>query len=171
VAVCSNSPPKCVRVLSLIIPLAVGGTPLSLWEPKGILYERAVSITKSVNGTIDGILWHQGESDAVNTTLSSSYASRFSRMIKEIRIDLNNESLPVVAGELGRFLCDNETRFPNHEDINSALYQVAHEVSNVYIVSSEGLSHKGDTLHFDTQSLREFGRRYAAAYQSQRSNL
>jgi hypothetical protein len=31
------------------------------------------------------------------------------------------------------------------------------------VVSSSGLTHKGDQLHFDSPSLRELGRRYAQA--------
>jgi hypothetical protein len=31
------------------------------------------------------------------------------------------------------------------------------------VVESTGLKHKGDDVHFDTASLREFGKRYAAA--------
>jgi hypothetical protein len=31
-------------------------------------------------------------------------------------------------------------------------------------VSAEGLQHKGDKLHFDADSYRELGRRYAATY-------
>jgi hypothetical protein len=33
-------------------------------------------------------------------------------------------------------------------------------------VSSSGLTHKGDELHFDARSLREFGRRFGLAYLS-----
>jgi hypothetical protein len=29
------------------------------------------------------------------------------------------------------------------------------------LVTAEGLTHKGDTLHFDAASARELGRRYA----------
>ena len=31
-------------------------------------------------------------------------------------------------------------------------------------VSAEGLKHKGDKVHFDAASYREFGKRYATAY-------
>jgi len=31
-------------------------------------------------------------------------------------------------------------------------------------VNSDGLSHKGDQVHFDSKSYKELGRRYAAAY-------
>ena len=36
--------------------------------------------------------------------------------------------------------------------------------TRVAFVSSQGLTHKGDVLHFDSPSLREFGRRYAHAF-------
>ncbi len=34
---------------------------------------------------------------------------------------------------------------------------------NADVVDSAGLKHKGDGVHFDTPSLREFGVRYATA--------
>ena len=37
------------------------------------------------------------------------------------------------------------------------------QVSNTAVVVSSGLKHKGDDVHFDTASLREFGKRYAKA--------
>jgi hypothetical protein len=36
-------------------------------------------------------------------------------------------------------------------------------VDHCAFVSAEGLAHKGDKIHFDSASYREFGRRYAAA--------
>lgn len=39
----------------------------------------------------------------------------------------------------------------------------AKEIPNMKVVSSEGLVHKGDKLHFDTPSLRTLGLRYAEA--------
>ena len=38
------------------------------------------------------------------------------------------------------------------------------KVANAAFVNSDGLKHKGDKVHFDAESLREFGRRYAAAF-------
>ena len=36
-------------------------------------------------------------------------------------------------------------------------------IDHCAFVSAEGLAHKGDKIHFDSASYREFGRRYAAA--------
>ena len=38
------------------------------------------------------------------------------------------------------------------------------EVPHTAFVSSDGLKHKGDKVHFDAESYRELGRRYAKAY-------
>ena len=37
-------------------------------------------------------------------------------------------------------------------------------VPHTAFVSAEGLRHKGDKVHFDAASYREFGKRYAEAY-------
>jgi len=39
-------------------------------------------------------------------------------------------------------------------------------VPHTAYVSAEGLKHRGDKLHFDSASCREFGRRYFDAFQS-----
>jgi hypothetical protein len=48
--------------------------------------------------------------------------------------------------------------------VNEQLAQLAVNGTRVAFVSSQGLTHKGDVLHFDSPSLREFGRRYAHAF-------
>ena len=55
-----------------LIPCAVGGTPLSRWESDGDLYKYAIARAKAAmkDGTIKGVLWHQGEIDAMNKTIT-----------------------------------------------------------------------------------------------------
>ena len=48
--------------------------------------------------------------------------------------------------------------------VNSALAQLSTEVPLYGCASAAGLTDKGDSVHFDSQSLRDFGRRYAAEY-------
>lgn len=149
-----------------LIPAAVGGTPLERWMPGADLYERAVEITRRALdwGELQGILWHQGEGDSGLIERASSYAERFSRMIASMRSELGAEDAPVVAGELGRFLkqFDGAEYF---EIVNSALGDCVGRIPLYGIASSEGLSDKGDFVHFDAISLREFGRRYTEAYE------
>jgi hypothetical protein len=148
-----------------LVPCAFGGTPLKRWQHGGDLYSNAVYRAKLAlrDGTLKGILWHQGESDAGASTNANTYADRLTGMIKDIRTDLASPDLPFVAGQIGEFLYD---RGPDHSPyarvVNAALADLPNKVSATGCALSKGLKHKGDDLHFDAPSQREFGRRYAA---------
>lgn len=148
-----------------LVPCAVGGTPLQRWMTGADLYERAVSITRDAlrGGILKGILWHQGEGDSGLLERASSYAERFTKMIASMRSDLGEERAPAVAGELGRFLKDYQG-INYFEMVNRAFHECAGLIPLYGAASSEGLGDKGDFLHFDAVSLREFGRRYARVY-------
>jgi len=149
-----------------LVPCAVGGTPLKRWQSGGDLYSNAVHRARLAmqNGTIKGILWHQGESDSGSTTNAHTYGDRLARMIEDIRADLAAPGLPVVVGQIGEFLYD---RGPDHSPyarvVNAALAALPDKVPATACAPSKGLNHKGDQLHFDAAAQREFGRRYAAA--------
>ncbi|HVU25396.1 MAG TPA: sialate O-acetylesterase [Opitutus sp.] len=141
-----------------LIPAAFGGTSLDQWKPGGQLYTDAVARAKEAmkSGKLAGILWHQGENDATDHT-AGTYVARFATMIAQLRHDLGAEDVPVVVGELGRF-------FANNGDINAVLAEVPQHVPHCALVSSEGLTDKGDQIHFSTPAYHELGRRYARAW-------
>jgi hypothetical protein len=141
-----------------LIPAAFGGTALDEWVPGGKLYTEAVARTREAmkRGKLVGILWHQGEADSA-APKAATYGERFSNMIAQLRLDLNAPDVPVVVGETGRFRAEPAA-------INAALAAIPKSVPHSAFVSAEGLTDKGDKTHFDTSSLREFGRRYAAAW-------
>ena len=155
-----------------LLPCAVGGTPLRRWMPGADLYENAVRIAHSAlqGGRLRGILWHQGEADAKTRDDASSYGRRFVEMVQALRTELAAEDVPLLAGELGSFLrehpgCDY------FETVNRHLRELEGVLGNYAFVSAEGLGDNGDTLHFHSAALREFGRRYAErflAYSSER---
>ncbi|MEZ6141531.1 MAG: sialate O-acetylesterase [Zavarzinella sp.] len=150
-----------------LIPSAVGGTPLSRWVKGGDLYQQAVKRTQPALkvGVLKGILWHQGESDSNNEMNATTYAKRLSGMISDLRADLKSDDAPFVAGKLGLFLPEGKGKPALWKTVNEQLDEVARTTSKVMVVSSEGLKHKGDQVHFDTASLEIFGRRYAEAMQ------
>lgn len=152
-----------------LIPCAVGGTPLSRWVKGGDLYEQAVARAKLAlkDGELKGILWHQGESDSGNERLALSYAERLAGMVKALRVELGAGDVPFVAGQLGGFLkrADKEGKPSFWPEVNGQLAAAVKTVPRAALVESAGLQHKGDGVHFDTASLREFGQRYAAAMQ------
>ncbi|MSU51139.1 MAG: sialate O-acetylesterase [Opitutus sp.] len=143
-----------------LVPCAKGSTQLDLWIPGTSLYANAVKRTRAAlqHGRLAGVLWHQGEGDSARQ-LESTYAERFAAMIAQLRRDLNAPDAPVIVGELGTFW-----RTP--EPMNQVLRDLPALVPRSACASSAGLSDKGDRIHFDAESLREFGRRYATAFLS-----
>ena len=89
-------------------------------------------------------------------------------MIRALRRNLGgSQPIPVIVGELGRFLAsheEGETLFAGCQAINDALKRAAETLPATGFVSSEGLKDKGDFVHFDAPSLREFGYRYGREY-------
>lgn len=150
-----------------VIPCAVGGTPLERWEKGGDLYLQALERARLAmkDGTLKGILWHQGEGDSGDEGKSKSYADRLSRMVADLRADLGAGEVPFVAGKLGLFLAkETKEGKPSYWPlVNEQIASIPARVPKSAVVESDGLQHKGDVVHFDTPSLREFGHRYAEA--------
>jgi len=156
-----------------LIPCAVGGTPLHRWQKGGDLYEQALVRARLAmkDGTLQGILWHQGEADSGDEATARNYAARLAQMIADLRADLGAGEVPFVAGKLGEFLS------PTGKDgtpsfwpvVNEQLATIPAQVPQTAVVDSAGLQPKSDQVHFDTASLREFGKRYAQAMKHLRS--
>ena len=152
-----------------LIPCAVGGTPLARWMKGGDLYTQAVARTRTAlaDGTLRGILWHQGERDAFEEETARSYGDRLAGMVADLRADLGAGEVPLVVGQLGEFL-PNPThpgKYAFSKLVNEQLTALPGRVPSAAVAESAGLTARGDDLHFDTPSLRTFGVRYAAAMQ------
>ena len=150
-----------------LIPCADGGTKLSQWMPGEILYDNAVNNAKLAQRTseIVGILWHQGENDSHFEEDANTYQQRFTEMITRLRKDLGNEKLPVIVGELGRFAASYQNGKLKYMDIvNEALRTMPFVIENCGFASSEDLTDRGDSIHFNSVSYRIFGKRYFNEY-------
>ena len=147
-----------------LVPCAVGGTPLRRWVRGADLYSNAVARAQAAAtaGTIAGILWHQGEGDAGAKNNSDSYGERLTKMIADIRADLNAPNLPFVVGQIGEFNYNREGNpLPFARDVNETLAKIPKTVLKTGCALSKGLAHKGDQVHFNSEAQRELGRRYA----------
>jgi hypothetical protein len=153
------------------IPAACGGSPISTWAPGEYFdgthshpYDDALSRTRAAlpKGTLVGVLWHQGESDRT-AELAPRYERALTELIARFRSDLRAPKLPFLIGQLGQFPgagpWDEFAR-----QVDQAQRNVTTHVPLTGFVSSDGLTSKADNLHFDAHSLREFGKRYAAAW-------
>jgi hypothetical protein len=152
-----------------LIPCAVGGTPVSRWQPGADLYEQALARARIAlkNGRLKGILWHQGEAECGNEKNARDYAKNLGAVVAGFRRDLSAPDVPFVAGELGEFLYERKDhQEPFARIVNEQINLLPSLVPHTAAVSSAGLQHKGDELHFGTEAQKELGRRYFAAFQS-----
>ncbi len=145
-----------------LIPCAVGGTSINVWQPGG--YDKAtnthpyddmlVRLKEAQKwGTIKGVLWLQGESDS-SPEKAKDYLQKLKVLIERIRTETGNNSLPFVAGELGRYN-------PQYENINVLLKKLPKLVKHTAVACSKDLVDKGDKTHFDAASATEYGKRFA----------
>jgi len=153
-----------------LIPCAVGGSPIDTWRP-GAFYpptkshpwddamRRARLALKS--GVLKGILWHQGESDSTDV-LAPAYEAKLHDLIVRLRRELGAAEVPFLAGQMGQF--PDRPWDDAYRQVDKAQRDLAAKVPHTAFVSSAGLRHKGDKVHFDAASYRELGKRYAEAF-------
>lgn len=150
-----------------LIPASDGGSAISEWQKGEALYEHAIFLAKMAMkiSNLKAILWHQGEADC-NSERLVHYKERFNKMADDLKADLGLPDIKIYIGGLGDYLLDNtlDPNYVNVPQMNKILREIADERRDTVFVSAEGLTPKDDILHFNTESLREFGRRYFEAY-------
>lgn len=154
-----------------LIPTAVGGSSINHWyqdslfqQTKTYPYNDMIKRAKEAmtQGTLKGILWHQGESDSNTEFDMKSYRQKFEAMLDSMKQDLGIESIPIVMGEIGYFFYPKATYA---KQINGVIAEIAASQQCIGLVTSENLNHKGDSTHFDSDSYHALGIRYAAKMQ------
>jgi len=146
-----------------VVPTAVGGTSIQQWVDT--LADEAIFRIKhaSSKGKIKGILWHQGESDAcVSKENVETYGTRLVSLLEKLRHACGT-CVPIMLGEIGTFVADRKG-FTFVKEINEIICDTPKTLDNAYSVRSANLGHKGDSLHFDAESARKMGLRYAQAF-------
>lgn len=149
-----------------LVPCAVGGSSVEQWLGDStyrnvILYTNLLKKVKAAAeyGTIKGLLWHQGESNAGGNY--KNYRQKLESLFTKIRRDVNNTELPVYAGELSSFL--NRETNPFADSVNNDLHVLSASLKNMYVIKTGDLTSKPDTIHFDSRSQRIMGKRFAEA--------
>ncbi len=152
-----------------VIPCAVGGSAIEQWL--GDETFRGVQLLSNFKskvaeaqkkGTIKGILWHQGESNA-KPELIPNYAANLNELTVTFRSIAENDSLPIFIGQLGSYASPIEKR-NRWGSINSVISDFTQTVTHTYVINTQDLVHKGDTVHFDSKSQRLMGKRFAIKY-------
>jgi hypothetical protein len=155
-----------------LVPCAAGGTTVDNWlgddyfgfTGKFNLYSNLINRARRAakNGPILGMIWHQGESDAT-AGLYSTYQGKLEKLFKRIRTDLDLPDMPIVAGELGRYLVNNNS-YPRWEAINTSINNLKTVLPHYAVASSTGLVSNSDNTHFSSASQNSFGILYAGLF-------
>ena len=87
-----------------LLPCAYGGKRMDLLKAGSGLYNGVVAKCKFAQetGTIKGVLWHQGESDAFNEDRCAVYEEHLHEMIAALRKDIGEPDLPFATPVLCR---------------------------------------------------------------------
>lgn len=145
-----------------LVPCAAGGSGIDQWksgefweQTKSYPYDDTLVRTRLAlkDGTLKGILWHQGESDS-DPEKATVYQDKLNTLVLTLRKEFHTPSVPFIAGEIPDFR-------NNSKDINQAIHNAKKLIPQYDVVSAKGFTPLPDNVHLDARSQREFGKRYA----------
>ncbi len=157
-----------------LIPCAMGGA-LAMWDPKERDKNRYGFVErhiKSAGGRIKGILFFQGEQDAIfgderQTVTKPSliypirtYAQQFKTFIEEARKDFQNPEMPVIFAQICRHHGGKKDRDIGWEIIREEQRLIPEILPHSHCVPSVDLG-LVDGLHIDYDSMKRVGERMA----------
>lgn len=146
-----------------LVPTAVGGSPISLWDPRqdGALYRRMQQITAQLTEGYCGVLWYQGCEDTNLPERAASYEENFTEMVSRWRKDAGNDALVFLTCQLNR--CLEKSDAENDRSwgmVREAQRQAARKIPNCYIVPTSDIP-LSDPIHNSAQGNLLLGERIA----------
>jgi sialate O-acetylesterase len=184
-----------------IIGVATGGPAAKTWSPDfkekpvpGDTYPRRYIYQPLVKriiqaggwGRLKGVVWYQGESDAVELPSAAKvYENSLGKFIDRLRIDTGNPDLPFIIvqidrqvstlapgqpgkSKLGEEMADALATYTEAwEHVRDVQRQMADNRKNVYVVSAIDLGDMVDPIHLEYESFRKLGLRIAEVALSQ----
>lgn len=157
---------RTTRSVVGLIPVAVGGTSLDAWssarkaDPES-LYAKMLARVKASGMKPEGILWYQGEADAVGKPeAAATYAARLDAWIADVRKDLGDPELPIVAAQLCRYVVDRDANGWNA--VQEVQRLLPSRVARTECVATIDLP-LDDPIHLSAHAERRLGVRFAKA--------
>ena len=154
-----------------LIPCAKNASGIIEWQRNRsdqTLYGSCLKRARAASpmGQISGILFFQGEADALDPVQypdpkphPEEWASLFSTFVTEFREDLNQPNLPVIYAQIGS--TSSPEAFINWEIVKEQ--QASASLPMTIMITTDDLPLM-DGVHFTTDSYRIIGSRFADAY-------
>jgi hypothetical protein len=128
------------------------GSPISRWDPgedgkaAAPMYRDLVRRIHASTGTFKGLIWYQGESDALTPGAADRYGDALVRVLTGIRRETRRPDLPVICVQIGRFTYPYDSSARGWEGVREAQRQVSLRLPNVYLVPAHDLMLE-DSIH------------------------
>jgi len=153
-----------------LIPCAKSGSSIEAWQrnlSENRLYGSCLkrSLAASSMGGLRGLLFFQGETDALDPGLEPQeikspfrWGEKFQKYVRDIRNDLRIYDLPIVFAQIG--VNKNSKAFKNWKIVQEQQSRV--RLPNCKMIKTDDLSLE-DEIHFDRKSYRMIGERFGLA--------
>lgn len=154
-----------------LIPCAKNSSAIGQWQrdlSDLSLYGSCLKRARAASpmGQISGILFFQGEADALDPNRfpdpqpnASDWSGLFTAFVNDFRKDLDDPDLPVVFAQLGSNASTGD--FPNWNTVKEQQSSVQLPMTTMITTDDLPLL---DGLHFTVESYRMIGERFAVAY-------
>lgn len=140
------------------------GSPIREWDPDsnpaGKLYSNMLTKIRNTGGRVKGLVWYQGESDALTPGAAEHYQEALLALFDGIRRDLHQPDLPILCVQTGRFAYPYNSGAHSWETIREAQRRVALERPGISLVSSIDLLLEDD-IHVGFEGYRRLAPRLA----------
>jgi len=155
-----------------LIPVGWGGAAIDKLKKGTPTYTDAMKKAQyaMTQGTIKGVLWHQGESDTVSQAKADSYDQKLQQLAADVRKDLKDDKLPFIVGNLAEFYGtgpghNKPDRVKRIDKVRGVLRALPDKVKYTgFVESTDCSSPDRHMVHFDRKSYIILGTRYAKAY-------
>lgn len=138
---------------------------VNLYDLMLVQISEALAAAHATFGTppvVKGLLWHQGEADAMNNVSESTYSGYLDALIDGVRAHVGNTRLPVVLGGLSPDWSDS---YPAAQPIINALAAMVLVNSNVaYHRGIPATGRVGDEIHYGLDGIDQLGKDAVRAY-------
>lgn len=146
----------------VLIQCSISSTSIQQWLGDSLrvvkLYSNMLERSRAGlrRGKLAGVLWLQGEENAGSGDLAAGYDKLLSALVSNFRRDIGQAAIPFYVGYLPSWC-----KRPFTDSVNAGIRRASTSLANMYVVPTDDLHPKGDSLHLDSEGQRTLGRRFA----------
>ncbi len=148
-----------------VIACAHGGTSMDQWAPakksdgSKSLYGVMLRRFEKNGGRCAGLIWYQGEHEAVRPALVRGYTGKMIQFVHSLRRDTGQPDLPVTMVQLGRVVGRNESA-AGWNSVQDQQRLLPAQIPRLAVVPANDL-HLEDSIHIGGPDNNRLGRRLA----------